>query len=99
MKNTEAKNKIVVELNAKLPGRSYRPEKPTNCVFCYFWAGMRRGCGERNCYYLLPEKDAPKGKAGECDGCPYGKHSPCIGYCIARLEAEMQEKRRVKALG
>ena len=32
-------------------------------------------------------------KTTPCGGCPYGKHVPCIGYCIARLYSEMKGKK------
>ena len=32
-------------------------------------------------------------KTTPCGGCPYGKHVPCIGYCIARLHSEMKGKK------
>ncbi|MCD8126728.1 MAG: hypothetical protein LUD82_04410 [Clostridiales bacterium] len=35
--------------------------------------------GEQNCAYLIRE-EAPA-EHSRCDGCPYGKYSPCIGWC------------------
>lgn len=28
-----------------------------------------------------------------CEGCPYGKHSPCLGYCIVKAMKEVKEHR------
>lgn len=85
--------------------QKYAADKPKECAYCYFWRGERKGCGRRKCYYLLPEeiqgekiseKDRGQtpGENGNCRGCPYGKHSPCIGYCIKKLLLEMNQKKR-----
>ena len=64
--------------------RKYAEEKPKECRLCYFWRGKKRGCslGEENCYYLIQTPDKPK---SECDGCPYGKNQPCIGWCTKKI--------------
>ena len=31
--------------------------------------------------------------SNKCNGCPYGKPVPCIGYCIASLYSEMRAKK------
>ena len=52
----------------------------------------------KNGYFLrflsadVPEKKKAV-KTTPCSGCPYGKHVPCIGYCIARLHSEMKGKK------
>ena len=28
-----------------------------------------------------------------CEGCPYGKHTPCLGYCIVKAMKEVKEHR------
>jgi len=33
-------------------------------------------------YYLIQTPDKPK---SECDGCPYGKNQPCIGWCTKKI--------------
>ena len=39
-----------------------------------------------NCYYRIQ----PKKKAvSECDDCPYGRASPCIGWCTKHILEEM----------
>lgn len=30
-----------------------------------------------------------QGTYGDCRYCPYGKHSPCIGFCLAKILLEM----------
>lgn len=73
----------------------YAADKPSDCRYCYFWTSDKKGChlGEANCYYRLEQK--PKRKANnECNGCPYGVHSPCIGWCTKNL---MKELHRGKA--
>lgn len=89
--------------------RRYVPDKPKECKHCYFWKGRRKGCGQEECYYLLPnetgESEAMQGSAltsensgyseiGDCRGCPYGRHSPCIGYCLKKIMREMREKKQ-----
>lgn len=69
----------------------YAADKPKECKYCYFWEGKKKGCqlGEERCYYLLPPEKEKK-KKSPCDGCPYGRVSPCIGYCLR----EIQQKRK-----
>ena len=71
----------------------YAEDKP-DCAYCYF--RKKKGiCRLEKCYYLLPEE--PEKKEEEtCGNCPYGKHSPCIGFCLLKDEAESigQEGRR-----
>lgn len=28
-----------------------------------------------------------------CEGCPYGKYHPCLGYCIAKILKEVKAHR------
>ena len=80
--------------------RRYSPDKPRECKHCYFGKGKRKGCSQEECYYILPEKDSGLGaihrpdETGNCQGCPYGSHSPCIGYCIRKILLEMREKKQ-----
>ena len=40
------------------------------------------------------EKKEPNDyEEGNCKTCPYGKHTPGIGYCIAKLQKEMRGKK------
>jgi hypothetical protein len=69
----------------------YSGDKPKDCAYCYFWGGKKKGCIQEQCYYLLPESP-PVLKPGKhwipCEGCPYGKYDPCIGYCIEKILKE-----------
>lgn len=62
----------------------YAPEKPKDCRYCYFWKNSKKGCslGEDKCYYLTSVPSKPK---SECDGCPYGRDHPCIGWCTKQV--------------
>ena len=68
--------------------KQYAPDKPDDCSRCFFWNGTRSGCslGQNNCYYLIEE--APKVHS-ECEGCPYGRDRPCIGWCTKKIMREL----------
>lgn len=76
----------------------YRSEKPKACKYCYWWGGKKKGCELPECKYLVSPKkrQAPQKEYGNCRFCPYGKHQPCIGYCISKLYQEMKERRERK---
>ena len=61
-----------------MSGNSFTEDKPKDCRNCYFWRNNRVGCelGKENCYYRKVEKT----ETSECDDCPYGRASPCIGW-------------------
>lgn len=94
--------------NRAKDNRKYAADKPKECRHCYFWQGKKKGCGQKECYYLLPEEapalgDVPgnpqQRESGEssgsgCQSCPYGRHSSCIGYCIQKILQEMREKKQ-----
>lgn len=94
--------------NRAKDSRNYAEDRPGDCKHWYFWKGKGKGCGQEECYYLLPmEKTAsanvhgnpmPQGFStnggGACESCPYGRHSPCIGYCIQKILQEMREKKQ-----
>lgn len=63
----------------------YAPDKPSDCRKCYFW---KSGCslGKDNCYYLI---SVPLKVKTECDGCPYGRDHPCIGWCTKKILREL----------
>lgn len=90
------KNKnLILDPKAVQVGCKYREDKPWSCKYCFWWGGRVKGCGLKQCHYLIPmeEKVIPnEKKAGDCSVCPYGKHRPCIGYCIAKLHREMIRK-------
>ncbi|MDD3138340.1 MAG: hypothetical protein PHX08_05125 [Lachnospiraceae bacterium] len=62
----------------------YAEDRPDNCAFCHFWVNDKIGCqlGKKNCYYLL---ESPRMVPMPCDGCPYCKGGPCIGWCTSRI--------------
>lgn len=60
-------------------------DKPKDCRYCYFWK-QTEGCtyrGKPGCYYISAQK--PPAAVSECDGCPYGRASPCIAWCTKEL--------------
>lgn len=76
----------------KPDNQRYAKDKPENCAGCYFWNHKKKACTQEKCYYLLPETET--GSAyGECAGCPYGRVSPCIGYCLLKILQEMRQKK------
>ena len=48
---------LVIEPNASLTDRKYTSEKPWSCKYCYWWKGKNKGCGLKQCHYLIPEKE------------------------------------------
>ena len=46
------------------------------------------------CYYLISLPPKPK---SECDGCPYGRDHPCIGWCTKKVMREVGLPRSVRA--
>lgn len=70
-------------------GARYAADKPRDCRYCYFWKNKKRGCilGEENCYYLITEPDRP---LTPCDGCPYGRDRPCIGWCTKKILGQLE---------
>lgn len=68
----------------------YAAEKPSDCRQCRFWH-KNTGCtlGKANCYYLISVAPQPK---SECDGCPYGRDRPCIGWCTKKIMREVGVK-------
>lgn len=76
----------------KADNQRFSQDKPGNCAGCYFWNKKEKACTEERCYYLLPEK-RPDGESGNCGNCPYGRCSPCIGYCLLKILQEMRRKR------
>ena len=50
------------------------------------------------CYYrLLPEEPfEEKEETWCCEGCPYGRYSPCIGYCLQKILLEIKQKKAVR---
>ena len=75
----------------------YSQDKPKSCEYCYFWHGKRYGCELKTFFYLLPDREEPKQRKGtehlSCKDCSYGKHSPCIGYCLVKIMQELKVGR------
>lgn len=73
----------------------YSQDKPKSCEYCFFWHGKRYGCELKDCHYLISEESEQKQDTDEisCDGCPYGKYSPCIGYCLMKIMRELKVGR------
>lgn len=83
-----------IDDKAKIAGAKYQEDKPWSCEYCYWWTSRKRGCCLAECHYLIKTtKQKPKTEKGNCDGCPYGRNRICIGYCIAKIQKEMREKR------
>ena len=63
---------LVIEPNASLTDRKYTSEKPWSCKYCYWWKGKNKGCGLKQCHYLIPEKEKKRESAvsNKCNGCP-----------------------------
>lgn len=60
---------------------TYAEGKPKDCRYCYYFG--RHSCTLDTCYYNKPrERTALK---SECDDCPYGRCSPCIGWCTKEI--------------
>lgn len=77
----------------KADKRKYAEDKPLVCEDCYF------GADEKWLHQKTVLLSSPKTareryeKAGQCVGCPYGKHSPCIGYCLQKILQDMRKKK------
>lgn len=60
-----------------------------DCRYCLYWKGLRKGCTyEKGCCCDIPQmppnkppQPQPTVAVSECDNCPYGRDSPCIGWC------------------
>lgn len=65
----------------------YSSDKPKDCHYCYFWKNNKVGCelGTENCCYRVQIRKT----VSECSDCPYGRASPCIGWCTRKILEEM----------
>lgn len=74
----------------------YREDKPIFCRYCYWWNDLKRQCGLKQCHYQIKTKkkmeDVSKNRYGDCNYCQYGKHAPCIGFCILKLRKEVKSR-------
>lgn len=62
----------------------YASDKPSDCAYCYFFSAGRKKCKRKECFYRISSPPLRRKVTHwePCEGCPYGKHSPCLGYCI-----------------
>ncbi|MDO4961366.1 MAG: hypothetical protein Q4E57_05890 [Eubacteriales bacterium] len=61
----------------------YAKDRPKDCSYCYY--GNRKGrcrLGKDNCYYIIKVTGKTK---DPCDGCPYSRGGPCIGWCTRKI--------------
>lgn len=72
--------KEVITLKSKKPQMRRR-----DCIYCLYWHSRMRGCefGGAPCPY--DETVTPEKSRSECEGCPYGRDSPCIGWCTKEV--------------
>ena len=66
----------------------YIKDKPTDCRYCYYWTRAEPHCiyGFGQCFYTLQDPYTQDTVAeSECADCPYGKYSPCIGWCSREI--------------
>lgn len=71
-----------------------------NCRYCLYWKGKKKGCVySDDCCCSAAQKpkrgndaeqfsDADKENIthiSECKDCPYGRDSPCIGWCTKEV--------------
>ena len=85
-------------MQKKADNQKYAEDKPKDCSYCYFWNSRKNGCSKEECYYrLLPEEPfEEKEETWCCEGCPYGRYSPCIGYCLRKILLEIKQKKAVR---
>lgn len=80
--------------------KRYTEDKPKDCAYCYFWDENEDCCMEPECYYLLNKTGGGSERipirGANCRICPYGRHSPCIGYCLQKILLEMEQKKQSK---
>ena len=55
----------------------------------------RKKCKRKECFYRISSPPLRRKVTHwePCEGCPYGKHSPCLGYCIVKAMKEVKEHR------
>ena len=71
-----------------------------SCEYCLFWKGRKVGCmySDGCCCPVAqkppvrfgvqiqyPEIEHTIASQPKCDGCPYGRDTPCIGWCTKEL--------------
>ena len=86
--------------HVKAYGRSWN-YNVYDCQYCLYWKGKKKGCvypdgcccpveqkparrnGIEQVYETKSEETAVP--VSECDGCPYERDSPCIGWCTKEV--------------
>ena len=73
----------------------YASDKPSDCAYCYFFSARRKKCKRKECFYRISSPPLRRKVTHwePCEGCPYGKHTPCLGYCIVKAVKEVKEHR------
>lgn len=79
--------------------REYIEDKPADCRYCYFGDVDDPHCAydanDNECYYSLTEQSNIKlSIKNECANCPYGLHSPCIGWCTREILRSIRKGSR-----
>ena len=59
----------------------YASDKPSDCAYCYFFSAGRKKCKRKECFYRISSPPLRRKVTHWelCEGCPYGKHTPCLG--------------------
>lgn len=66
------------------------------CADCLYWLGGY-GCalGDAPCPYAESAiESAPNAPPGRCEGCPYGRDAPCIGWCTRDILQALANSRQ-----
>lgn len=57
--------------------------KPKDCRYCFYYS--RKKCTLDACIYEKPKPQRKRKPKSECEDCPYGRCSPCIGWCTKEI--------------
>lgn len=78
--------------------KRYTDDKPEDCTYCYFWKKSTGRCSVDKCSYLVSDREQEEkthiSEMPDCAGCPYGKHSRCIGCCLLKIMQETALKNK-----
>lgn len=81
------------DATGKTDRKRFAPDKPQDCRTVIFGISGNVDVQKIACL-LLPEvkqdHGGKNGNLGNCSTCPYGKHSPCIGFCLQKILTEMR---------
>lgn len=67
-----------------------------DCRYCLYWKGRKKGCvypdgcccpvDQRDAVQFRDDEDKDNAApVSECRNCPYGRDSPCIGWCTKEV--------------